>query len=254
MPMKYLLFFLILSKAFAIDCPAGTTPVSLRLEYQKSNVEFCQKSHEGSLVKHGPEIITNDQGVVTKKQYEMGQEVEVAKEKKMTLEDQCKKFSKLIGKVVNPFPREGGGTSRRIVKNPELCRGYPFKRIAFIQNNKPYDKVYEFKKKCHLKGILRIEKDKDLKTTLKMKNAKGFNAIKLNYKITKENFGRMIYLHFKVRDAHLVSDSGEEDVHFELESSVKINVIDVLHSKGREGVESLEPKVKVHRVGPKSCS
>lgn len=256
--MRLLLFLFILpSLTFAkVECPEGATRLEVTLPTDGSVVEFCQKNFMGKLLKHGPYKKTTADGVVLEESYytegQLGREAPVKKVTKKE-ENPCKVFKRDITRFLNPVSNKEEGTHRRVVTNKELCAGYPRERLMFIVTGAPFNMTWKFKKKCFAKGTLKWIADKKSHARFDTVPPFTVDSIEFDYLMTRNGSGNTKGFILKVTNGVMKKKGKEGQVKFSFEQSVNANLIDLKTSRGREGLFTEEPTVKVTEAFGRKC-
>lgn len=243
-------------------CPKDTTLVSLELPSSGDKLEFCQRNFNGKLLKHGPYKRTSAAGIVLEDKYyiqgELGKKPlkKIAPKKKENSE--CAEFKKYIMWALNPdmankTEKVTHKTHRKIINDPRLCRGYPRQRLNFIIKGNPFNSVWKYREKCHIKGKFKYKEGVKLKAKFKTRPPFLVDTIDFDYTLKRSQEGTSYSVTLDVTNGRMTKEGREGSVDFSFSQKSTVNLIDLRNSGGREGVYSEEPNVKITKAFKESC-
>ena len=255
-----LLIFMISFPIYGVDCPGNTDLVEVDLSYSGKKVKFCQKSLNGELVKHGPEeILDLKNNVISKKYFINNVESEFPLEKIEPRElDFCDGEQFYIKKLLKSlFVNDHGVFDHEkehvIVKSKTGCRAYSGKRLKFFVNGVPYTNPLKFGDQCNFQGDLYFGLDKKIDASISLRGEASYDHLKISYIITKMSKGDKIQLKLNVIDGEFSKKQSINILKFSATQDYEIDTNLLLMSRGKKGVFSDSPIVKIKQLNEKKC-
>jgi|GEM_PF-3797321 len=219
MKLFFILFYIFISGAtFGLDCPEESYEVKVSLPSLGKNLAFCQKNHNGQVVKHGPEEARDlSDKLIETKYYDLGKEVAsppklpsisskhqeflsaVTQDKKIASD----KFMEILQGLLPFFTKSLPGNFA--VRG---CKDYSMQWGQYFILNKNLDLTYNFIEKCDVKGkvmTIGVPKDLGIKFDLDLRNSEPFNHVTMHVlcKASPVAPAPHMKVHCETRDAKL---------------------------------------------------
>jgi len=199
--MRYLTICLCLlstQNALALVCNDGSYEVKVSLTDLGKNLDFCQIKHQGKLVKHGPEEVTDLDGKGLEKNfYRYGEKSSVpynsvglpgisqehadflAKNQAIDKKKVAAESVTILFKALLPFFSKTLNTSKFQVNG---CSDYKKQWMQILVFKSAQNLSYQFNQKCHIAGQVSYSKEKDINVNLDLQKLDPFLHVNMSVK------------------------------------------------------------------------
>jgi hypothetical protein len=220
--------------AFAAKCPPGTTPIEVNVPSTGKQINFCQISIDGKLLKHGPEKIYSTEGTLIQTRYFVLGKKSTAKAlmnyvnqkgfpksttgPKNSIPPMAVEAVTVLFKAIMPFMRDEGRSRKFNVRG---CKNYQKEWVEVFLTNRRQDFKYNFQRGCDIQGVIKALPGRKVKMDLRLRNVGVFERTELDISYFMK-LNLITRVDFVINDGTFYA-KGEGDTRFTGDYSVDLN-------------------------------
>lgn len=196
--------------ADTINCPIDSYKVEVPSLYDSTTQVICFKTVNGQGVKHGPEIILDqNKTIINRKYYVLGKEKqESVINKKDISENEYSSISHFIKNLFNTVRGKSTTDKKHInVFTTRNCRGNISDWFNLYLANKKFTAKYDFDKACDIQGSWEPKLNEEFIAHFNLKNISPYTSanVKMVIQVTKN---KMLQIDYKVIEGELKTAEG----------------------------------------------